>query len=182
MKIANKDYVAAYNLALRRKKMALFNGFSALKYIRRNKDNGPEDGLLKWAIVVKLLGDSLKNYYMEPGISIRMIKLVEAVKVHNSLRENYKRKAERIEKIALFFHWSLYDFLIDKNIPITISYYRVDIYCNVTAKFLLYISNDRFLEFDLEYSSNRTYYVNGRFFESQKELSDYILSEVKRSN
>ena len=47
MKIANKDYIAAYNLALRRKKMALFNGFSALKYIRRNKDNGPEDGLLK---------------------------------------------------------------------------------------------------------------------------------------
>ena len=180
MVISNKDYLKSYNLALYRRKQALFNNFSALRYIRTSKE-GAEDGLLKWVILVKLLNDNIKNYHMQPDISTRIIKLMNVVEVHPSLIELYRKAEEKMEKIWLFFDGSLYDFLTEKNIAITIAYYHVYEYYSTKAKFLLHISEEKFLEFDLEYFSNRMYYGNGRNFTTQEELSSYILSEVKKT-
>ena len=180
MIISNKDYLESYNLALYRRKQALFNNFSALRYIRTNKE-GTENGLLRWVILVKLLNDNIKNYHMQPGISTRVAKLMNVVEVHPSLIELYRKAEEQMEKIWLFFDGSLYDFLAEKNIVITIAYYNVYEYYSTKAKFLLHISEEKFLEFDLEYFSNKRYYGNGRNFTTQKELSSYILLEVKKA-
>lgn len=180
MVISNKDYLESYNLALYRRKKALFDNFSALRYIRTSKE-GTEDGLLKWVILVKLLNDNIKNYHMQPGISTKVIRLMSIVEVHQSLIELYRKAEEKMEKIWLFFNGSLYDFLAEKNIIITIAYYHVHEYYSTKAKFLLHISEEKFLEFDLEYFSNRMYYGNGRNFTTQNELSSYILYEVKKA-
>ena len=181
MIISNKDYLESYNLALYRRKKTLFDNFSALRYIRTSKE-GTEDGLLRWVIIlVKLLNDNIKNYHMQPGISTRIRKLMNVVEVHPSIIELYRKAEEKMEKIWLFFNGSLYDFLAEKNIAITIAFYHVYEYYNTKAKFLLHISEEKFLEFDLEYFSNRMYYGNGRNFTTQNELSSYILYEVKKA-